>query len=83
LPLTDHASSCGGGLLFNSRGTKALVVDRFYRLVALAEPADGGLGGADAVSAGSELPLEIGERDLPEFPLGPAIRCNRQSLWSV
>ena len=38
---------------------------------AIAEPARGGLGGAEAVSAGSELPLEIGERDLPEFPLGP------------
>jgi hypothetical protein len=35
LPLTGHASSCGGRLLFNSRGTKALAVDRFYRLVAL------------------------------------------------
>src|SRR6202043_1665788 len=45
---------------------------------AIAEPACGGLGGAEAVSAGSELPLEIGERDLPEFPLGPAIRCHRQ-----
>src|ERR1700730_3372776 len=50
---------------------------------AIAEPTGGGLGGADAVSAGSELPLEIGERDLPEFPLAPAIRCHWQSLWSV
>jgi hypothetical protein len=43
----------------------------------------GGLGGAEAVSAGAELPFEIGELDLPEFPLAPAIRCHRQSPWDV
>ena len=46
----------------------------FQGVGAIAEPARGGLGGAEAVSAGSELCLEIGERDLPEFPLVPAIR---------
>src|SRR6516164_6437278 len=49
---------------------------------AIAEPALCSLGGAETVWASSELPLEIGERNLPEFVLGLAIRRHRQSLWS-
>jgi FAD/FMN-containing dehydrogenase len=45
--------------------------------------AGGGLGGAEAVSAGSELLLKVGERDLPESPFGPAIRCHRQPPFVV
>ena len=48
----------------------------------IAEPARGSLRGAETVSAGAELPLEIGERDLPEFPFGLTIRCHRQPFWS-
>jgi hypothetical protein len=38
------------------------------------------LAGEIVFADGAADVLEIGERDLPEFPLGPAIRCHRQSL---
>jgi len=47
---------------------------------AVAEPACHDFSGAKAVSVGSELLLEISERDLPEFGLRPALRCHRQPL---
>ena len=50
---------------------------------AIAQPPRGGLGGGEAVSTGCELLLEIGARDLPEFPLRLVIRCHRQSPWSA
>jgi hypothetical protein len=52
------------------------------RIGAVAEPALGHLGRAEAISANSELLLEVGESGLPEFPLGPATRRHRKSFWS-
>ena len=52
------------------------------RIGTITQSAQSGLGRGKAFRVGSKLALKIGERDLPKFPLGPAIgfHCNPSGL---
>jgi hypothetical protein len=52
----------------------------FQRIGTVTQSTQSGLGRGKAVRVGSKLALKIGERDLPKFPLGPAIGFHLQPL---